>query len=312
MRHDAISALQIRDEQADLAGHGPRPARSQGDRRSQGQGRRATGCLGGAARHSPGGDRHADHGREGPGGGRGPGYLRPGGGRSWRRKRGRSWKPATRSMRRGPTRPRAPGTSRARRRRNLSGAGTRCRSGRRKKSSPRRTQPEADEPEVEVPEPEASEPEASEARGTRAGSPRRARAWRGLAWHGQFVHLPLSGDASDNRAILACPPRCRIKPYLDQGGAARGGAGPASAPGLCLGRPRPGARRATRSRARRPKRLNRQLPGVATNPSSSGSGWPAGVHRVRALPEVALYAVGFAEPATHASGRWPPGRLSPE
>ncbi len=43
--------------------------------------------------------------------------------------------------------------------------------------------------------------------------------------------------------LSACPLRCRIKPYLNQGGAC-GAAGPASAAGSALGGP-PGASRAT-------------------------------------------------------------------
>ena len=43
--------------------------------------------------------------------------------------------------------------------------------------------------------------------------------------------------------------RCRVLPYLDKAAALRTAAGPASAPGLCLGRLAPGARRAAYGKA---------------------------------------------------------------
>jgi hypothetical protein len=107
-------------------------------------------------------------------------------------------------------------------------------------------------------------------------------------------------------------PRCRVEPYWIKAAPQAAPLAQRQRPGLCLGRPARAHAGATRSRARRPRRLNRQLPGVATNPSSSGSGWPAGVQRVRALPRSRCTRSASPNRRLMPRGDGALGRLSPE
>ena len=185
MRQDTIRALQIRDEQADLAGmdRGQLEAKAIAGARARAAAPRDVSAeLRGTAQQRPT-----------------CGYREPKrwhGGRTqrsttWRRTRwrstGQSWKRRTLTMRHGRTRLRKRGRSRRRRSASLSGAGTRCRSGRRRTRAPsaQADEPEgqvdapeveADAPEVEadepvMPEPETNEPEAADSAepGARAG-----------------------------------------------------------------------------------------------------------------------------------------------
>ena len=103
--------------------------------------------------------------------------------------------------------------------------------------------------------------------------------------------------------VLVPVQRCRIEPYLDQGGAC-GAAGPASAPGSALGGP-PGARRAKSHRARRSKRLSRRAGRCCTEcrlPRRTIIQFAATASM--ALPAVASHAIGFAD---HRPGVRSPG-----
>ncbi len=75
--------------------------------------------------------------------------------------------------------------------------------------------------------------------------------WRRLVVPNTCPSQSASSSPLSSAAPFGWPDRCRvpavncrIEPFLYQGGAARGAAGPASAPGSALGGP-PGARRAT-------------------------------------------------------------------
>ena len=136
MRHDAISALQIRDEQADLAGmdrgqleakviagaraRAAAPRDVSAELRATAQAETDMRIMAAQAQVEGADPAIYDQATEVLSGKRA------------------SWKPGTKSMRRGPNRPPTPGASRERRRRSSNGAGTKCPSGRRKKSSPRR------------------------------------------------------------------------------------------------------------------------------------------------------------------------------
>ena len=143
MRHDAISALQIRDEQADLAGmdRGQLEAKVIAGARARAAAPRDVSAeLRATAQAET--DMRIMAG-EGAGGGRRPGYLRPGGGQSWPAG-AEGWKRTTRTYEAW----------------SDSTAGTRDIAGKAQKELERRGY-EVPEwtPEEEQPEPEADEPE---------------------------------------------------------------------------------------------------------------------------------------------------------